>query len=364
MRAFEAWRPALLAALPAVLAACASPVCGPFEGRPAHHGIGGYCNLPGAPQPDAGPIARAIDGLRLTTARERGPIPSGFLVPREQAIAALHAPATGDRMTWLGHASVLLEIGGKRVLTDPVLSTYVTPVPPIGPRRVAPPPIPVEALPPVDVILITHNHFDHLDRPTMEAIANKDRIEVVVPLGLGPLVASMGFARVTEIDWWHAGRFAGLEITALPAAHESQRRPFVQDETLWASYAIASPQGRRIYVSGDSGYHTHFAEIGRRIGPFDLAIMYLGGYGPREVAKASHFTPRQMVLAVDDLRARRSVPVHWGTYPLGAEPTFKPGPAFLEMAAAAGWAEGRAQLLAVGETRDLSWEAPRVAGSR
>lgn len=361
MRSFGALRPLLLAALAAIVSACASPTCGPFEGRPAHHGIGGFCNLPGAPEVEAGFVTRAVDGLRLVTARERGPVPPQFYVPPAEAIAALRAPSGGDRMTWLGHASVLLEVGGRRILTDPVLSTYVTPVPPIGPKRVAPPPIPVSALPPIDVILITHNHFDHLDRPTMEAIPGKDRIEVVVPLGLARLVRSMGYARVTEIDWWQSGRFAGLEITALPAAHESQRRPFVQDETLWAGFAIQAPgpSGRRIVVSGDSGYHTHFAEIGRRLGPFDLAVMYLGGYGPREVAKARHFTPRQMVLAVDDLRARQAVPVHWGTYPLGAEPTFKPGPAFLEMAAAAGWDEGRARLMRVGETRAIG--GPRLA---
>ncbi|WP_185984126.1 MBL fold metallo-hydrolase [Aureimonas mangrovi] len=340
----------------ALLGACATPVCGPFEGRPAHHGIGGFCNEPGAPKPEAGPALAAIDGVRLATARYRGPVPLQYLADPAETLAELRRPAAQDRATWLGHATVLLEIDGKRVLVDPVWSTYVTPLPPFGPKRIVPPPVPIADLPPIDAILVTHDHYDHLDRASLDAMPGKDRIEVVVPLGVGARLASMGFSRIVETDWWQEREVAGLRLVTLPASHESGRTAFRKDDTLWASFALfgAGASGSRVYLTGDSGYHTHYARIGERFGPFDLAVMNLGGYAPLPVANAYHFTPEQSIAALRDLRAKIAVPVHWATYPLGSEDPFEPGPAFLQEAFRQGLDAGRARLMRIGETLRIS----------
>lgn len=345
----------LFLCLAALLAACATPQCGPFEGLPAHHGIGGFCNPPGSPKPEAGAAAIALETLSLATARHRGAVPAQYFMDPQATLAALREPvgAGSDRITWLGHATVLIEMEGKRILVDPVWSTYVAPLPPFGPRRIVAPPVPLAELPPVDVILITHDHYDHLDRPTLAAMPGKERIEVIAPLGVGAKLRSMGFARVVEKDWWQKRRLSGLTIWTLPAMHESGRGPFRKDETLWASFALIGKggEGARIYVSGDSGYHTHYAQIGDRLGPFDLAVMSLGGYEPVAVASAYHFTPEQSILAIRDLDARKAVPVHWATYPLGREGAFDPGPRFLEEARRVGLAPGIAALMRVGETK-------------
>lgn len=343
-----------------VLGACASPQCGPFEGRPAHHGIGGFCNPPGSPEPTASSPAMAFDLLRIATARHRGPVPAAYYADPAETLAALHEPAEEDRITWLGHATVLIEMDGRRVLVDPVWSQYVTPFPPFGPRRIVPPPVPLEKLPPVDVIVVTHDHYDHLDLATLRAMPGKDRIDVITPLGVGETLRDMGFARVTETDWWEKTDIAGLSLWTLPAVHESGRGAFRKDETLWASFALVGERSR-VYVSADSGYHTHYREIGERLGPFDLAVMSLGGYAPKEVASAYHFTPAESVRAIRDLRAARAVPVHWATYPLGSEGPFDPGPRLLEEAERASLAEGRASLMRVGETRSIRPAPPRPA---
>lgn len=354
MRAASAVRFAGLALLGSVLGACATPTCG-LPGRPAHHGATGFCNEPGAPEPTASLPARIENAVRITFAREREPVPDGFVLPEDEALAGMLVPSSEDRITWLGHATTLLQIEGKRVLIDPVWSTYATPMPPLGPRRATPPAVPLAALPPIDVLIVTHDHYDHLDMPTLRALPGKDRVQVVVPLGLAPLLRSAGFADVVEMDWWEERRVAGLSVRALPAAHTSARGAFSRNRTLWASFAIAGakPNAVSVYVSGDSGHHSHFERIGRAHGPFDLAVIYLGGYAPRPVARARHVTPSEMVRAGDELRAATSVPVHWGTFPLGAEPTFKPGPAFLARAREAGWPLGRAMVMRIGETRAI-----------
>ncbi len=358
MRLIPALRLTGLALLGAALGACTTPTCG-LPGRPAHHGATGFCNEPGAPEPTAGLPARIENALRITFAREREPVPPGFMVPVAEAVAAMNAPSREDRVTWLGHATTLLQIDGTRVLIDPIWSTYATPTPPIGPKRATPPPVPLPSLPPIDLLIVTHDHYDHLDMPTLRALPGKERTEVVVPLGLGRLLRSAGFTRVTEMDWWEERQVAGLVVRALPAAHTSARGAFSKNRTLWASFALRgrSQTSSRVFVSGDTGYHTHFERIGLAFGPFDLAVFYLGGYGPREVAQARHVTPGETVRAGDDLRARAAMPVHWGTFPLGAEPTFKPGPAFLRRADEAGWDEGRAVVLRIGETRPIRKEA-------
>lgn len=345
-------RIAALVALTAGLAACAKPACERLPNLPVHHVQGGFCNPPGSPEPTAGPLQVLSDRIRLLTERYEGPIPPQFFVSPEEAIAAVQNPPSGDTVSWLGHGTVLVRIGGRTVLADPIWSRYASSFPPFGPKRVAPPPVPIGALPPIDVLLISHNHYDHLDLETLRRIPNKERIDVIAPLGLGSRLREAGFSRVRELDWWQAAKIDGLTVWLLPAQHQSGRGLFDLNETLWASYAVIGDGGKasRVYLSGDSGYRSHFREIGERLGPFDLAVMNVGGYGPLPVANAYHVTPDEAARAVGELRARRAVPIHWGTYPLGSEPVFAPGPLFARAAQRIRLPSGTVRLLKIGET--------------
>ena len=161
---------------------------------------------------------------------------------------------------------------GVTILTDPYLGAYASPLPPLGPQRFAPPGLPVERLPPIDLLLLSHNHYDHLDLPTIEALPGKDRILVVVPLGLAGYFRERGYPQVKELDWYQAQTAAGLEITALPAIHFSKRTLFDRNRTLWTGYAI---QGRtkRVYFAGDTAYGPVFQGLGQDLAPFDLGAV-------------------------------------------------------------------------------------------
>jgi hypothetical protein len=178
-------------------------------------------------------------------------------------------PASGLRATWIGHASTLLEIDGRRVLTDPIWSERCSPFTLVGPKRFHPPPVALADLPPIDAVVISHDHFDHLDMATVQALAARGA-RFAVPLGVGAHLERWGVAadRVAELDWGESVQIAGLTLTATPARHYSGRNPLRADATLWASWAIRGPV-HRVFFSGDSGYFAGFKEIGAAHGPFD-----------------------------------------------------------------------------------------------
>jgi L-ascorbate metabolism protein UlaG (beta-lactamase superfamily) len=178
-------------------------------------------------------------------------------------------------------------------------------------------------VPPVDLLLISHNHYDHLDLPTHHAKPGKGRTTAVVPLGLRGYVDGRGFARVHEVDWHDRVEVGGLTVTALPAIHFSKRTLFDRNATLWTGYAIAGG-GRRVWFAGDTAYGPVFPQLGRRYAPFDLALVPIGAYEPRELMRASHATPEEAVRLGRDLGARRLVGMHWGTIQLTDEPPFEP----------------------------------------
>ena len=225
-----------------------------------------------------------------------------------------YANAPALRVTWIGHATTLIEIDGRRVLTDPIWSERASPSTWVGPARFHPPPIPLAELPPIDVAVISHDHFDHLDMATVKQLAARGT-RFAVPLGIGAHfeVWGIGPERILELDWHESADVAGLTITATPARHYSGRNPLRGDETLWASWVITGPS-RRAFFSGDSGYFDGFSTIGTKYGPFDVAIVKVG---------ASHWTwadihmqPEDAARTALDLRARLLVPVHWGTFNL------------------------------------------------
>lgn len=289
-------------------------------------------------------------------------LPKGHTLERNQARASLDQYAGGDSVTWIGHAAFLLRIGGKMVLTDPYLSEYASPLGAIGVRRFAPPGIALEDLPAIDVLIVSHNHYDHLDVEAIEALAGKERMVVIVPPGLGSFFTERGYTRVRELDWHQRLELEGVAITALPAIHSSRRDYGDINRSLWMGAMIESGTSR-VYFSGDTGYGPVFAELGERYGPFDLALVPIGGYAPEAVMKAAHTNPEDAVALALDLRAETLLGHHWGTVVLTDEPPFEPPGRFRAAGRAAGLSEDRLWLLRIGETRPLPRRrAPGAAG--
>ena len=223
-------------------------------------------------------------------------------------------PASGLRLTWMGHASGLVEIDGRRFLTDPVWSLRVSPSTAIGPRRFFPPPIALEELPPLDAVLVSHDHYDHLDMATVRALARRN-VSFLVPLGVGAHLERWGVpaSRIRELDWGESVDFGGVEVTSTPARHFSGRGFTGRDRTLWCSWVIAGPR-HRVFYSGDSGYFDEFRRIGAEHGPFDATLMSLGAYSP--TWPDVHMDPEELVRAHEELRGGVLVPVHWATFNL------------------------------------------------
>ncbi|WP_155763576.1 MBL fold metallo-hydrolase [Mycobacterium asiaticum] len=236
-------------------------------------------------------------------------------------------------VSWFGHSTALVEIDGYRILTDPVWSDRCSPSDVVGPRRLHPPPVQLEGLPAVDAVVISHDHYDHLDIDTVQALARMQRAPFVVPLGVGAHLRSWGIPeqRVIELDWHQSAKIDGLSLVCVPARHFSGRF-LSRNTTLWASWAFIGPQ-RRAYFGGDTGYTKSFAEIGSEHGPFDLTLMPIGAYNT--AWPDIHMNPEEAVRAhldVTDSGSGLLVPVHWGTFRLAPHPWAEPVERLLEAA--------------------------------
>ncbi|NUO20153.1 MBL fold metallo-hydrolase [bacterium] len=261
------------------------------------------------------------------------------LTPVQTAEFDTHAFAERDsngvRIVWIGHSTVLIEMDGFRILTDPVFSKRCSPTSLMGPVRFHEVNIPDDLLRTLDVVLISHDHFDHLDMPTIEKLAELD-VPFVVPLGVGAHLESWGVptTRIREHVWWETASFAegALEFVCTPARHFSGRG-FTRNQTLWASWVIRT-NARSIYFSGDSGYFEGFKEIGEKFGPFELTMIEMAAYH-EELWPSVHMWPEQAVQAHMDLRGEMMLPIHWGTFNLAFHAWDEPAERLLKAAAAA-----------------------------
>lgn len=238
--------------------------------------------------------------------------------------------ATGLRVTWLGHSTVLLELDGRRVLTDPVFGERASPVSFAGPRRFHPVPAALDELPPLDAVLLSHDHFDHLCAPTIAALA-RTRVPIVTALGVGAHLEALGVdpAQITELDWHEHAEVGGVRFTATPSQHFSGRGLTDRNTTLWASWVIEAER-RKVFFSGDTGLFPELADIGRRHGPFDLVMLEVGAYHP--AWGSIHLGPENALTAFEMLGGGTLLPVHWGTFNLALHDWDEPAETLLTLA--------------------------------
>lgn len=274
------------------------------------------------------------------------------IVPRPGAAPVVpydaSAIAGSPSLTWIGHSTFLVRMDGVTFLTDPMFSNRASPLPFAGPRRAVPPGVPLEALPPIDFALLSHDHYDHADYRTVKRLATAG-VRFVVPSGLAEWVRRAG-GEAIELAWWQTVEIAGVPVHCVPAQHFSGRSLRDRNRSLWAGWIVAGAS-RRFYHVGDTGYSADSARIGERLGPVDLATVPIGAYLPSAIMHFVHTTPEEAVRIGLDVRARRIVGMHFGTFDLSDEPLDEPPRRFRAEAERLGLGPDRAWVLDIGETR-------------
>ncbi|TWH19597.1 MBL fold metallo-hydrolase [Prauserella rugosa] len=313
-------RPVVTALAAGAALAAAADVLPSLGGRPARYPSspqfrdGRFRNATALNWVPPGSVSEAAKDMLSGRRRRRpnGPVPSCPPPSRPEPRAA---QADGLRVTWFGHASTLVELDGARLLVDPMWSDRASPSRVVGPRRLFALPHGLGDLPQVDAIILSHDHYDHLDRDTVRELARRQNAPFLVPLGVSAHLRRWGVPaeRIIELDWHDATHIAGLRIVATPGRHFSGRA-FVRNNTLWASWVLTGAS-HRLFYSGDTGYFDGFARIGTEYGPFDATLMQLGAYAPSW--PDVHMTPEDAVAAHLDVGGGTLVPVHWGTFDLG-----------------------------------------------
>jgi L-ascorbate metabolism protein UlaG (beta-lactamase superfamily) len=259
------------------------------------------------------------------------------------------APGT-VAVTFIGHSTFLLRLPGLTILTDPIFSDRCSPVSWAGPKRARPPGRAFAALPKIDLLLVSHNHYDHMDLPSLRAIQARDAPAVITPLGNAVHLRKAGLGRIHELDWWQSERLGDSRITATPARHFASRTPWDRNRCLWAGFMIEIG-GKKILFGGDSGAGRHWAEISARLGPTDLALLPIGAYEPRAIMAAVHINPAEAVAAHRDLMSRQSIGMHFGTFQLTDEAIDAPPRVLAEVLRAEALDAGCFVTLGFGETR-------------
>jgi N-acyl-phosphatidylethanolamine-hydrolysing phospholipase D len=344
----------LFTALLLSLTGCSNPE--QIPGKPWHHTTEGYRNPVGSPERNSWTdrlpwLLSKFATFAVST--ETPVLPPDHTLPKAQVLEGLKSTDGKNTITWLGHMTALLRIDGKTILTDPWLTSHASPIRPLGPKRYVPPALTVNELPPIDFIVISHSHFDHLDLPTIETIPNRDRITAMVPLGLGRYFRERGYGTVIELDWEKSAASQGIKFTALPVIHWSKRSLFASNDTLWAGWAIEGKSGARVYFGGDAEYGPVYAETAKRHGGFDIALLSVGAFLPRVVMHGAHCVPEDCLKIGHDLRAQTHVAMHWGTVQLGDDLPDQALKRFRAGGKTLGIADKNLWVMKIGETRTL-----------
>lgn len=283
-----------------------------------------------------------------------------FEVVRGANFAALANPS----VTWIGHATLLLRVGGLNILTDPQFSPRASPLSSRGPMRVVEPALAIAELPHIDAVLVSHSHYDHLDAASVQALAAQPGgpPRFYVGLGLESWFASLGITNVEEMDWWDSRALDAAVIRFVPVQHWSARTPWDRNQTLWGGFVVEHP-ALRFFFAGDTGYSPDFRDIAARVGPIDLAAIPIGGYAPRWFMRVMHVDPEEAVQVHLDLGARQSVAIHWGTFDdLTDESLYEPPERLRAALAVRGLSNDAFWVLKHGETRPI--ESMRKAAHR
>jgi len=326
--------------------------------QPAPHGPDGYRN--NYPHPGRESFW-AWQWERFWNGRPQPPA-GGWKLPAVQTDSrALRSPSTNPSMTWIGHASMLVRLANENILFDPIFSDRASPVRFAGPKRIARLPIDVAELPKIDLVMISHNHYDHLDAASVtqlaEAPAGSPRF--LVPMGLKAWFVERGITRVEEYDWWQQTREGELRITFVPVQHWSKRTLSDSNRTLWGGWVVEG-EGLRLIHTGDTGYSKDFRDIGKRLGPFDMAFIPIGGYAPRWFMRVMHVDVAEAVQIRADLKAARAIGIHWGTFEaLTDEPMDEPPILLEQQRQELGLSQAQFDVMKIGETRRIEKAATR-----
>jgi N-acyl-phosphatidylethanolamine-hydrolysing phospholipase D len=273
---------------------------------------------------------------------------------RHPDVPWLKANRTEPALTWIGHATFLVQVGGANILTDPHLTQRASPVGFAGPKRVVPPALDFQQLPHIDVVVVSHNHYDHLDEGTVKRLARQPggSPTFLVPLGQKAWFAGRGIHAVVELDWWQSHTVGGVRYTLAPVQHWSARTLWDRNQTLWGGWRMDAVDGSTFFC-GDTGYSKDFADIRERLGPVDVALIPIGAYAPRWFMGVMHVDPDEAVKIHRDLGASLSVGMHWGTFVLTDEPLDEPLHKLAHALQQAGVPHDRFIVMTHGETRRL-----------
>ncbi len=297
---------------------------------PAHHTLDGFRNIYQYPEHGF------ADFLRWKLGRvpdEQPAIPPAQIIPYVPDIVAPdyrridHPDPAKIQVTWIGHSTFLIQVEGINILTDPIFNSRSSPLG-IGFARRSPPGIPFDRLPPIHAVLISHNHYDHLDLFTVKKLGNSPKY--FIPLKLGQWFLDQKITNYVEMDWWDSSMFKGISIVSIPSQHFSRRTALDGNKTLWAGWVLETKRAK-ILFAGDTGYSPHFKEIRERLGPMRVAFLPIGAYRPRWFMKTIHMDPPDAVSAHKDLQAQQSIAMHWGTFYITDEPLGEP-PLYLKKA--------------------------------
>jgi N-acyl-phosphatidylethanolamine-hydrolysing phospholipase D len=317
-----------------------------------HHTESGFRNLDPPPERDVGKAVFLIMNKILFGEKRTSEVPVRKVTAEEfrSSYEKTMREGSGIRYWWLGHSTVVIHTSSGVFLTDPVFSDRVSPVSFAGPERLIPLPAQISDLGRVDYVLISHNHYDHLDEASVKELWKLYNPLFFVPARVGSLLRSWGVAKVIELDWWEYVTVKGIKFHCTPARHFSARGLFDRNETLWASWYVEDlPSSFRFYFAGDTGYSSHFKEIRETIGSPDLAMIPIGAYEPRWFMSEVHVDPDQAVQAFVDLQAAKMLPIHWGTFPLAEEGMMEPPKRMFEAASRSGLAADRFDSVEAGE---------------